>query len=236
MAIATPRGLLVRLPTNYAFALMARLYPRKKPFEVLKTVEGITCIPGFLTFVATVITFGLRLDPWLCVGIILFVRVIGTFMVMNGFFAIPGLVELSTLYSSLESFGLYSVIMIVTAYISIGFWSLLVVPAVLIGGSIIGNAIEFVIQQSRSSTLGIYLSPPEFQFINAYKMHATELGITTDVVVDDAEMYEDNWKPTYNDLATNWPMVVRRFTPESHIEFQMRLSGALSRPSELPES
>lgn len=54
MTIITPRGLKVRIPVPYAFALMARLYPEVSPFRVLKTTEGIESIPGMLAF-----TFGI---------------------------------------------------------------------------------------------------------------------------------------------------------------------------------
>lgn len=40
MALFTPRGLKVRLPMSYAFALIARVYPRSDAFRVLQLTEG----------------------------------------------------------------------------------------------------------------------------------------------------------------------------------------------------
>jgi len=41
---------------------------------------------------------------------------------------------------------------------------------------------------------------------------ASRLGKTTDITVSDEELKEENWKPVFDDLATKWPEVVRRFT------------------------
>ena len=57
MAIFTPRRLKVRLPTDYSFALMARLYPRVGAFKVLKTVEAIEHIPSVLAFCVAIVLF-----------------------------------------------------------------------------------------------------------------------------------------------------------------------------------
>jgi hypothetical protein len=39
--IVTPRKLKIDLPLGYAFALIARVYPKVDAFQFLKRVEGI---------------------------------------------------------------------------------------------------------------------------------------------------------------------------------------------------
>ncbi len=44
MAIFTPTGLKTRLSVDYAFGLMARLFPKITPFKFLKTIEGVALL------------------------------------------------------------------------------------------------------------------------------------------------------------------------------------------------
>ncbi|MBI2808150.1 MAG: hypothetical protein HYX68_24455 [Planctomycetes bacterium] len=214
MAIYTPRGLKIRLPLNFAFALMARLYPRVSPFSVLKTTEGIELLPSLFTFVAAVTACAFKLDPLVCGGIILGAGVVGTLITLNGFFAIPGLVELSTLFSYLHGFGLYLGAMAIVAYFTVGVWGVVAVLAALFASFVVGQVLEFRSSKSTFDAAGIALTAAERNFINAYRLHATALGVTTDVTATDAELSESNWASVLEDLARNWPEVVRRFTPD----------------------
>ncbi len=64
MAIFTPRGLKIRLPVDYAFALMARLYPKVDAFKVLKTTESLELIPSVITLLTGLVCFYLRLPAF----------------------------------------------------------------------------------------------------------------------------------------------------------------------------
>lgn len=39
--IVTPRGIIIYLPRDYSFELMARLYPKVDAFKVLEKAQGI---------------------------------------------------------------------------------------------------------------------------------------------------------------------------------------------------
>ena len=92
MAIFTPRGLKIRLPFDYAFALIARLYPKVDAFEVLKTTEGLKLIPSLITFITGFVCFYLRL-PVFEIGLYVFIASIAGFlMTFFGLFIIPGIV------------------------------------------------------------------------------------------------------------------------------------------------
>ena len=71
MAIYTPRGLKVRLPIDFAFALIARLYPKYDAFKVLRTTEAIELMPKALSAVAGIICFLMELD-WTVIAVVVF--------------------------------------------------------------------------------------------------------------------------------------------------------------------
>lgn len=60
--------------------------------------------------------------------------------------------------------------------------------------------------------IGEPLTASERNFFNAYRLHASALGVTTDISVGDQERDRDNWEPTLIELATKYPEVVARFT------------------------
>ena len=63
MALFTPRGLKLRLPTAYAFALMARVYPQTDAFRVLQLTEEVENLGALASFIAGIAAFSLRLEP-----------------------------------------------------------------------------------------------------------------------------------------------------------------------------
>jgi hypothetical protein len=51
------------LPTAYAFALMARLYPRVDALRVLTTADALDLVPNALVVVFGLVAFLARLSP-----------------------------------------------------------------------------------------------------------------------------------------------------------------------------
>jgi len=180
----------------------------------LKTTEGIELIPVLFTFVAAIATCSFQLHPIACGGIVAGAGIVGTLITLNGFFAIPGLVGLSTVFSYLYGFGIYFLTMGIVAFFTTGIWGVAAVYAGLLASFIAGQALEFRSAMSMSKALGVAITASERNFINAYRIHAEAVGVTTDVTVSDGELIESNWAHVLNDLMQNWPEVVRRFTPD----------------------
>lgn len=212
MAIYTPRGLKIRLRMNHAFALMARLYPKVDAFKVLKTTEGLESIPGMLALIVGLVSFYLGLDPYQIGLYTLIASVVGTAITTFGVFIVPGLPKLGTLYSYISGFGILLILSAVYGFVSVGWQG---VAAFFIGklvAGLINNAIGFWNAKRTHSKIGIPLTISEINFFNAYRLHASELGKSTDITVSDEELKEDNWKECLEDLAIKWPEVVKRFT------------------------
>jgi len=212
MAIYTPRGLKIRLKTNHAFALMARLHPKIDAFKVLKTTEGLESIPGIFALIAGLVSFYLGLQPYQIGLYTLIASVIGTIITIFGVFIIPGIPKLATLYSYISGFGILLIISAIYGFVSVGWQG---VAAFFIGkliAGIINWGIEFWNSNRIHSVIGNALSGSEINFFNAYRLHASAIGKSTDITVSDEEMKEENWKECLEDLAIKWPEVVRRFT------------------------
>lgn len=144
MAIFTPRGLKIRLPLDYAFALIARLYPKVDAFKVLKTTEGLEAIPSLITFTTGLICFYLRL-PLFEIGLYVFIASMAGFLITSfGLYIIPGLVRLGTFYSYISGFGILLVLLAVYGFITIGWQSVVVFFVVKFLAGIIKMAIEWI--------------------------------------------------------------------------------------------
>lgn len=212
MAIYTPRGLKIRLPINYAFALMARLNPNVDAFRVLKTTEGIESLPGAFAFLTGLLCFFLAVTP-LKIGITVFiVTVLLGLMTRYGFYVFPGIVQVGTIYSYLAGFGILLILLLVLGFLLAG-WKGIV--AFLIGrllAGIVNGALNWHRAYYYHSVLGDAVTASEVNFINAYRLHASKLGVTTDISVSDDEMLQDNWYPAFVALTIKWPEVTARFT------------------------
>lgn len=213
MAIYTPRGLKIRLPLDYTFALLARLYPRVDAFRVLKTTEGIESIPSLLAFCTAMVCFGLHTTPFI-VGLAVTIAVtFGTLLTSRGLFIIPGFVALGTLYSYLAGYFIYFTAIIVVGYITTGIGGVAAYFAARVIAFIIQQVFEFSDTKAAFAATGMPLTAAEKNFINAYRLHASRIGETIDVEVSDDELDESNWSEVFGDLAYKWPQVVQRFTP-----------------------
>ena len=212
MAIYTPRGLKVRIAIPYAFGLMARLYPKVSPFRILKTTEGIESLPGMLAFGAGIIAFVSRMPP-LQIGLTVGgAQLSGVLINLFGFYIIPGLIPLSTLCSYISGWGIFLIVASVVGFIFAGWQGVL---AFFIGKVIvmaISQVLDFCQARRSYKLIGYPFTSSEVHFFNAYLLHASRLGITTDIDLKDEEMSEDHWGPVFENFALKWPEVVSRFT------------------------
>ena len=214
MAIYTPRGLKIRISVPCAFALMTRLHPKVTPFRILKTTEGIESLPGMLTLIAGLVTFALHLPPIQIAMVVVLSYLAGFLINALGLYIVPGLVGLGTLYSYIDGYGIYLIVVVITGYV-LGGWQ--AVAAYFIGSimaAVIGHFLEFWKIRRYYKLTGHPLTGSEVSFFNAYRLHASRNDITTDIDLSDDEMKEDYWGSTFQQFVTDWPEVVRRFTDD----------------------
>ena len=215
MAIFTPRGLKIRLPINYCFALMARLYPNVDAFKILKTAEGFELIPSVLSFIMGIISLLLDLPPSQIVLNVIMASAFGCIITLSNFaYKIPVLPVIGKLYSYADGFGLYSAVIIVTGLIFSNWESIIsYFIAKLLSGilNMIIESIYYYINYLTNKTSGVLFTAAEISFLNAYRWYAKKFGKSLDINISEHELEIENWKDVYFDFVTKWPEVARRF-------------------------
>lgn len=214
MTVFTPRGLKLRLPTPYVFALIARLYPRVDAFRVLQTTEVVENLSSLVTLLSGAAAFSLRLEP-LQIGVLVFVAVSIMHVVhLLGLLVPPMtfLLFISRGYGFVSGYGVLLTGILIFGLYRSGWAG---VMAFVVGRVACGAIFAIVeVKNSRriQQRIGFFPTRSERSFFHAYLLEANRLGASTDLTVEDSELAPANWQPVLEDLASKWPEVVGRFT------------------------
>ena len=214
MAIFTPRGLKVRLPVDYSFALMQRLYPSVDAFKVLKTTEGFELLPNSMSFLAAIVCFLSHLSPITTACVVAAVHVFGHFMCISGLPADAFFLRLSTFFSVLHGYGIYLFCLAVVGFLFAGWQGLLGYVAGRVLAGVVNGIINHFNLKRIQKQVGTYVTMSELNFFNAYMYHARRNKKSLDLTVSDEELDESKWLPVFTDLAAKWPQIVARFTTD----------------------
>lgn len=212
MAIFTPRGLKIRVATEHAFALMARLHPRVDSFTILKTAEGFELLPAAITLLVGLASFTLKAG---LVPIAVAVAVVSIFTRTIVYLGVPlpaWLVRIGTAYSLLSGYGVFLLCVFAVGFPTVGWKG---IAAYFVGkavGGIVNSVVEMKSSWSSYESGGSALTGSEVSFFRAYIMHAKCLGASCDLKVSEQELQSMKWRETLNDLTLKWPEVVARFT------------------------
>lgn len=218
--IVTPRGIIIYLPRDYSFALIARLYPKVDAFAVLEKAQGIYRTHSAAGFVVGLICFSLVLSPlqiavWtFCITFAFYV------MRLFGIFVLPGQVVIPTIYSRFTGFGLFTI-----TIVAIGLWLVGIVGVIaFFAARLIAEALTILIDRKAGANLGTKIGEaptlakagamyylPTKDFINAYKLYAVKFGIPVDVEPSKDELRKENWIHVWDDFVSKWPQVAQRF-------------------------
>ncbi|MBI4651639.1 hypothetical protein HY745_10220 [Candidatus Desantisbacteria bacterium] len=72
-----------------------------------------------------------------------------------------------------------------------------------------------LLQTKRIYNLGGHaFTASERNFFNAYRLHASRMGVTTNIDVADEELKEEYYMKSLEELSYKWPEVVNRFTTD----------------------
>ncbi len=217
MALFTPRGLKVRLPTAYAFALMARVYPKTDAFRVLQLTEEVENLGALAFFVAGVTVFSLRLAPQR-IAVVIFVTV-AVFRLVHlcGLFVPPFtlLLPVSRIYSRISGYGILLVALLVYGFWAAGWQGVVGLVTGRIACAAVFGMIELAYGKLVYRTTGLAVTASERSFFHAFRLEASRLGASTDLAVSDEELASANWEIVLEDLARKWPVVVSRFTGDN---------------------
>lgn len=226
MAIFTPRGLKIGLDNRYCFALMQRLYPKTSPFKVLKTAEGFECMKDIYVLFTVIIVILLK-QNYLVLGFSVFsILVIEHFIERfirfgaNINFFSMFILKLSILYSYVNGFFIFTGLITITLYFTIGLYGVIAYFIALIVADFIKSISNLIIDlimfkdmtKIYIETLGTVLTKSERDFFNSYFFYSKSKEIPFDV--NESELDKENWKPVFNDLNKKWPVITKRITWE----------------------
>ncbi len=207
----------MRLPTAYAFALMARVYPKSDAFRVLQLTEEVENLGSLAFFMAGVSAFSLRLGP-LQIAVVVFVAV-SVFRLIHlwGLLVPPFtlLLPVSRVYSRISGFGLLLAVLLVFGVLAAGWQGVTALIVGRIACAVVFSLTELAYGRHVYRTTGLAVTASERSFFHAYRLEASRLGASTDLAVSDAELQRANWEVVLRDLALKWPVVVARFTGDN---------------------
>jgi hypothetical protein len=216
MAIFTPRGLKIRVSLPYAFALMARLFPRIDAFRVLQLTEEVENLISLATFIAGISVFAARLSP-ISVAVVIGVTCFGFKMShLFGLFVPPFklLLPLSRVYSWFSGWGIFLVGLLVFGFFMVGWQGVVAFIVARIAAGWLAGAIDMAYSKYIFKKTGLAVTASERSFFHAYRLLADQLGISRSIEVSEEEMQPDNWQRVFTDLKVKWPIVVSRFTSD----------------------
>ena len=208
MPFFTPHGLKIRLPIDYSFALMQRVYPSISAYQVLLTTEYFDRIPQSLSFISAILCFIFQADLIWAVFLIASAHVIGHMYRISGLFVDQFFIKISRLYSFFAGWGLYFIIIAIVGFLLMGWKGPVAYILGRISALIVNGAIDYFNAKRMQRTAGIVVTTSEFDFLNSYRSFAHRFNKSLDLEVSDEELKEYSWHPTYNDLAEHYPHIV----------------------------
>jgi hypothetical protein len=203
----TPRGLKIRLEAAWAFALMARLYPKVNAWKVLRTTEALEQLPAACSLVFGGVSIANGFSIYEISAYILLGSVIGSFLALSSLVRLPGVIPFANLCNVFPFFTVPWTILIIYGLYEYN-WGLGGV-LIIIFSKLLAFAIDLAIGFLRTryvhSTSGEIVHSSETNFFHAYQYYAEQIGVTTSIEVSDEEMMEENWIACFKDLAHNHP-------------------------------
>lgn len=186
--VYTPRGLKVRLSPEVAFGLLGRLWPRARPAAVLATTEALDEIPVLMLYVGGVVALSVSLGILQAVLCGLAFTLAGKIILWFGVFVVPGIVTAGYWFSYIPVF-VYFPGMFVFGYLVSGLRGVVSWGCAYVVASVACQLFDLSVMRLRHAAAGILLTQSEVAFMNAYRLHATRLGVTTDLEIrpDEAE-------------------------------------------------
>ena len=222
--ITTPRGIAIPLPLDNSFCMMARLYPKVKPYTVLETTAGFYKMHGTVACMMAIICFSYRLPGWQIAGITFFATLAAYVMSVLAIYP-PGLLQLARVYSLVTGLGLVLVGLSVVGVLMVGmmgtglFWlsRLLAEAVTMVHGRHMGRKFQEILYPEASAMakrVGSSLAPDGFAircFGNAYATYARKFGVAIEAFASNDERESGKWRRVLREFTQEWPQVARRF-------------------------
>lgn len=215
MAFLTPRGLKIRLPVAYAFTLLSRLYPRRKPESVLRTAEGLDYLPSFLWELSAIATIADGATWPFTILTSVLVRALGVVILALGFFPLPGVDTLPLYYSYVPSLvrwlGYPLAAYFLAGWLGVGTW----LASFAVSG-LAQMSLESAFTRARFRKSGApIIGTSELLFLHAYRLHAQDVDAPLNLGCSEDEIANSEWAALAATYAETHPGVITDLGPAS---------------------
>lgn len=207
----------MRIATPYAFALMARVYPRIDAFRVLQLTEEVDNMPKLAGLITGLAVFALQLSPleiavvtFITVAVFRLVHLFGLFIPPFTFF-----LPLSRIYSFVSGYGVVLVALVLFGLFTAGWHGVLAFFAARAFCDLLCWLLELAWSRHAYHIIGFPFTASERSFFHAFRLSANRVGVSTDLHVSDDQLDRSHWEHVFSDLAVKWPVVVSRFTNDA---------------------
>ncbi|OUL18759.1 hypothetical protein BV372_33975 [Nostoc sp. T09] len=208
MTIYTPGGMPINVPMNYAFTLLARLYPKYRPHKVLKIAEGMDKAPEAVAYLLAFILFALRFSSAIIFISIFVIPAILRYKQIRSKY-IDLVVNLGVIFSTIGHFGIISIGLAVFGYYSVG-WQGLVA---FLGARVLGGVINTILEAQEKNRIrvvaGVWYNEFDRCFVDAYRFCANKIGVTLDPSASEGEIESNRWKIFYIDYSQQNPILFK---------------------------
>jgi hypothetical protein len=212
MTIYTPVGRVVNFPMDYAFTLLARLYPKFRPHKVLKIADGMDQAPIAVAYLMGLIAFASHAS-WEVIFISSLVLPSAIRLAEIKSKYIDLVVYIGVIFSYVGRLGIITIGLAAFGWYSVGWQGL----TSFLCGRLISGLISTIAETKEKKRMrklsGIHYSEYDRCFIDAYRFCANKIGITLDISVSDEELESSNWEFVASDYARKEPVLfeVKKF-------------------------
>jgi len=201
----------ISFPMRYAFTLLARLYPKYRPHQVLKIADGMDKAPKTVAYILAFISFSLHLSPIIIFANTLVLPGILSWMQIRSRY-FDFLVRLGVIFSTLGNFGIIWIGLVAFGWYSVGWKGLVAFLSARFVGDFINTIFEGQEKKRIQTLTGIYHKDLEFDrcFIDAYRFCAEKIGAPLDTSVSDQEIESQQWQFIKIDYSEQDPVLFER--------------------------
>lgn len=207
VAIYTPHGLKIRVPSSYAFALMARFGSRPDSLRVLELTEEVDSMASVASLVAGIVAFAARLEP-MSIALVAGITRFGFWMAhLFGLFLPPFtfVLPLAQFYHQIPANWLCWPAILVLGFFLTGWQGVLAYIGGLAISAAASSGVGMVHGRAMYNQSGSIVTASERSFFHAYRLLADRAAITRSLEASDEELEPENWQTVCAEYASRWP-------------------------------
>ncbi|GGK36160.1 hypothetical protein GCM10010965_31410 [Caldalkalibacillus thermarum] len=199
----SPRGVKIRIPVREAFTIMARLYPKRKPEDIMRTVEGIESLPSLFSTVSILMGLFMGLSWWAIIILSGFATLLAMIMINVG--ALISHKMTIAYYYSFIPFYIRYLLLFVLGYFAFSSWYGILI---VIGAKLCSTIAQYFYEYQLIKKFKDHkVTFAEVIFIQAFRLNAVSIGVEwrEEAYDEEEEKNSDKWKKPFEEYINKYP-------------------------------